>query len=851
MTFNIFRIVIKFRIFQIVLGIWIGCTLLGCQKDKYRYHEISEIVVNIERNLNINVEELLKLPKHFKDEMINIGLVQDPGVKEIHTVLDEKMQEIAVFLQAAYAINKKTARKLLEDINENYKLASNDICLYLYLNSLVSEEVNKTILEQLTNQKIEELTISQVYFLLKALMEYGSNPFNNLQFHLKMSLFHYGLQLIEEHPGPDVFANLKGLLLLKKANLLLGESEEYEPYSIDLLKEARIVFHSTEHQAYITLCSWHLEQLSDSEPTNLLHSKLSVSDLSRRSKIGEILHIGIYYTENENYTEASTYYDMALKLLDGNHCNYYHSIILNTHGYSAFQKGDTTESIKLFNLAQNTNGCTEKDSMITTFLNLKLQKPVFNSLSATNLAHANYATLLEENEIARLLLENDKIHYNDYLSELSVRIFANFDSLYVFDIELINQLINHSYQSKDRNLQDIRIKDEIESKSKVNIQALFKEIDDFKSLDYSNDAYRKILKELVERHGKNEYFIPPLVDKDYLPTLTALDKQQAQLIGFNSFMDLNYGFLYKNESLQIFQLDTDILDTLKIQFYDKVEAKADATEEIDSLRTLLDKQYKIDETRPIIISPDGIPALLPWHLIYPEAKNLIISKDIYDIDLTDSIEVKRSATSIFCYSDTSTFDLPSAPGRNELRHAHKECLAIHEQLQLDENQLYTGSEFTLDNLEPELPNNLIHFSTHAYSSKKERYKNYLVLRDKNGNSTELYYDQIEQWKKTPKVVFLIACGTDVGLQRDGAGTYSLANAFASAGTKTIVKTLWNIDDEDSSQFMSELYKNWTSGNSKRTLGEAFWETRRDFIGSQNYSWAGFALEGNPNVYWSN
>ena len=56
------------------------------------------------------------------------------------------------------------------------------------------------------------------------------------------------------------------------------------------------------------------------------------------------------------------------------------------------------------------------------------------------------------------------------------------------------------------------------------------------------------------------------------------------------------------------------------------------------------------------------------------------------------------------------------------------------------------------------------------------------------------------------------------------GVYGLQRGLKTAGVKTIISTLWSIDDEASCFFILQLYKHLEAG---LTIHEAFWSARED------------------------
>ncbi len=93
------------------------------------------------------------------------------------------------------------------------------------------------------------------------------------------------------------------------------------------------------------------------------------------------------------------------------------------------------------------------------------------------------------------------------------------------------------------------------------------------------------------------------------------------------------------------------------------------------------------------------------------------------------------------------------------------------------------------------------------------------------------------------LVVLSACQTAIGDVDGSEGMYGLHRAFKKAGAKSIIASLWKIDDRATKEFMVEFYRNYINGKSKMD----------SFINAQqhlkNYQINGLHPYDNP-FYWA-
>ncbi|BDC47928.1 hypothetical protein F183_A02440 [Bryobacterales bacterium F-183] len=144
---------------------------------------------------------------------------------------------------------------------------------------------------------------------------------------------------------------------------------------------------------------------------------------------------------------------------------------------------------------------------------------------------------------------------------------------------------------------------------------------------------------------------------------------------------------------------------------------------------------------------------------------------------------------------------------------------------------------------------ILHLATHAIVNPQypELSRVALSAFDSRGNHLEpsLRLHEIYKLNLRARLVTLSACRTATGSTLPGEGLISLTRGFQYAGARSVLATLWDVEDRSTTQWMAAFYKallvrKQSMSTAVRSAVDAI---RANPEWSHPYYWAGFVLQG--------
>lgn len=144
---------------------------------------------------------------------------------------------------------------------------------------------------------------------------------------------------------------------------------------------------------------------------------------------------------------------------------------------------------------------------------------------------------------------------------------------------------------------------------------------------------------------------------------------------------------------------------------------------------------------------------------------------------------------------------------------------------------------------------IVHFATHGIINSEHPELSGIILSMVNERGEQqngfLQLHDIYNLKLSADLVVLSACNTGLGKEVKGEGLVGLTRGFMYAGTRSVVASLWKVDDKACTELMKHFYKlmlqdNLAPAAALKEAKVAMWKQKR---WQSPYYWAAFVLQG--------
>lgn len=137
---------------------------------------------------------------------------------------------------------------------------------------------------------------------------------------------------------------------------------------------------------------------------------------------------------------------------------------------------------------------------------------------------------------------------------------------------------------------------------------------------------------------------------------------------------------------------------------------------------------------------------------------------------------------------------------------------------------------------------ILHIASHGHFDSDAPLKSGLLLAKGTEPNGSLTVEDLYSMRLDVDLVTLSACETGLGKVASGDDVVGLTRGFLYAGARTIVSSLWQVDDEATAKLMTSFYRNLQGFGKREALRLAQMEVRKAY--PHPFYWAAFQVVGN-------
>jgi CHAT domain-containing protein len=275
--------------------------------------------------------------------------------------------------------------------------------------------------------------------------------------------------------------------------------------------------------------------------------------------------------------------------------------------------------------------------------------------------------------------------------------------------------------------------------------------------------------------------------------------------------------------------------------------------------TLFDRVSTADD-HPLIVVPHGALHYVPFEVLHVQGRMLIERHPVsYAPSMNALVQLRRAPANtapfrVLAVGNPAASNAPPAAERGDVENlallgplpfAEQELHAIGRTFP-DRTRILSGVSARESGLRdagvPQYP--VLHFATHGLVSDAQPKRSGLLLAPEEGEDGLLQMGEIYGLGLKANLVVLSACQTALGREITGEGLIGLSRAFFYAGARSVVATLWNLNDRFAAEFVQRFYQELNGGHSSE---EALRRAKLAYANHPRYShpfyWSSLVMLG--------
>lgn len=334
-------------------------------------------------------------------------------------------------------------------------------------------------------------------------------------------------------------------------------------------------------------------------------------------------------------------------------------------------------------------------------------------------------------------------------------------------------------------------------------------------------------------------------------TLQTMLRADEVVVAYHALPDRLMAWVLSNEGVREVPLPVAIkradLARLVDAYRDAlIKLNPNAAQVGEKIGALLLAPLEIPAGKRIIIVPHGPLHYLPFQALRLDGQYLI-ERNPMSIAPSISIAAKLAERTPTVSAQLVAFGNPTIDPNvaDPLPGAEREVHALSKQF--PGATLFFKEQANKTNFQSSAPQaRLLHVAAHAVADTLDPLHSKVLLADENGQPNYLEAkDVLGMDLKGTAMIALSACESGLGRVEDGDEVLGFTRSFLSAGTSTLLASLWPVSDAATETLMTTLYDDLAKGES---VQDAMRDAQRAVLANPEtahpFFWAPFNLIGN-------
>ncbi len=272
----------------------------------------------------------------------------------------------------------------------------------------------------------------------------------------------------------------------------------------------------------------------------------------------------------------------------------------------------------------------------------------------------------------------------------------------------------------------------------------------------------------------------------------------------------------------------------EVHNYDRKRASEESWDR--PLRLLLEKTYaELASIKRVILAPHALGHLIPWSAAISHLGLRGANENPLPVVTIPTLKLAAGLRPLSSSRKNGTLVVGNPGG--DLKFAEDEARAVARKLRTEPIIGRNATKQAVLKILTEA--SVVHLATHAYLSERSPLDSGVVLAD-----GVLTAREVIQHRLRTDLLVLSACETGLGASLGGDELAGLSRAFMYAGARSMLVSLWKVNDMATAALMAAFYDAYCGGADKaEALSQAMAKVRSDTRWEHSYYWGSFTLIG--------